>query len=123
MVCAFSVFTHLLHEQSFLYLQEAKRVLKPGGKAVFSFLEFHIYSHWDVFAHNIANLESGHLNQFVSRDGIEAWAHHLGLKIDAIFDGDKPHIPIQEPLRLNDGRVFETLGNLGQSVCVLSKGA
>src|ERR1700704_3527549 len=28
-VCFFSVFTHLLHEQSYLYLQEAKRVLKP----------------------------------------------------------------------------------------------
>lgn len=31
-VCFFSVFTHLLHEQSYLYLQEAKRVLKPGGQ-------------------------------------------------------------------------------------------
>lgn len=29
MVCFFSVFTHLLHEQSYAYLEEARRVLKP----------------------------------------------------------------------------------------------
>src|SRR4051812_14631544 len=37
-VCFFSVFTHLSHEDSYRYLCEAKRVLKPGGKIVFSFL-------------------------------------------------------------------------------------
>jgi len=31
MVCFFSVFTHLLHEDSYRYLLEAHRVLKPGG--------------------------------------------------------------------------------------------
>ena len=36
MVCFFSVLTHLLHEQSYQYLQEARRVLKPGGKIIFS---------------------------------------------------------------------------------------
>jgi SAM-dependent methyltransferase len=37
LVCFFSVFTHLLHEQTYCYLEEARRVLKPGGKIVFSF--------------------------------------------------------------------------------------
>ena len=37
-VCFFSVFTHLVHEETFEYLREARRVLKPGGKIVFSFL-------------------------------------------------------------------------------------
>ena len=31
MVCFISVFTHLMQEESFLYLREAQRVLKPGG--------------------------------------------------------------------------------------------
>ena len=39
MILAFSVFTHLLHEESFIYLEDFKRVLKPGGSVVFSFLE------------------------------------------------------------------------------------
>ena len=43
------VFTHLLHEHSYLYLCEAKRVLKPGGKIVLSFLEFANALHWGVF--------------------------------------------------------------------------
>ena len=49
MVCFFSVFTHLLHEQSYVYLRDAKRVLKSGGRIVFSFLEFSMPSHWSVF--------------------------------------------------------------------------
>lgn len=34
MVCFFSVFTHLLLEQTFLYLEEARRVLRPGARSV-----------------------------------------------------------------------------------------
>ncbi|NBW95850.1 MAG: methyltransferase domain-containing protein, partial [Planctomycetia bacterium] len=49
MLCAFSLFTHLLHEESYVYLQESFRVLKPGGKVVMSFLEFAAPSHWNVF--------------------------------------------------------------------------
>lgn len=38
--CVFSVFTHLLHQESFIYLQELRRVTRPGGLVLFSFLEF-----------------------------------------------------------------------------------
>ena len=48
-VCFFSVFTHLLHEESYVYLREAKRVLKPGGKIALSFLDFQLESHWKIF--------------------------------------------------------------------------
>lgn len=122
MVCFFSVFTHLLHEQSYGYLREAKRVLKPGHLIVFSFLEFSIPSHWAVFESSLADIgESKPLNMFISRDAIAAWADHLGLQIKAIHDGDKPHIPLPHPIVFDDGRVMEGSGNLGQSVCILLK--
>ena len=37
---AFSVFTHLLHAETYLYLEEMFRCLKLGGAVVCSFLEF-----------------------------------------------------------------------------------
>ncbi len=122
MVCFFSVFTHLLHEESYVYLSEAKRVLRTGGRIVFSFLEFRIPSHWAVFAQDVANVGSHQvLNQFMSRDAIEAWAMHLDLQVESIHDGDKPHISIAEPLQFDSGRSIEGMGSLGQSVCVLVK--
>ena len=89
MVCFFSVFTHLLHEETYNYLIEAKRVLKPGGKIIFSFLEFFIPCHWDVFENDYLHLNSEKpLNMFIGRDAVKAWSEHLNLKIEGIFDGD-----------------------------------
>jgi ubiquinone/menaquinone biosynthesis C-methylase UbiE len=119
-VCFFSVFTHLRHEESYCYLQEAKRVLRRHGRIVFSFLEFSIASHWNVFEGNVAGVHSDQpLNQFMSRDGIESWARHLDLRMVDVFDGDKPFIPLTQPVELEDGQRFEKLGMMGQSVAVL----
>lgn len=121
MVCFFSVFTHLLFEQSYIYLQEAKRVLKPSGKIVFSFLEFRIPSHWAVFESDVIGIhQEKPLNMFIGRDGIEAWAAHLGMHVEAILDGDKENIQLSQPVSLS-GRSFTEKGFLGQSVCVLVK--
>lgn len=121
-VCFFSVFTHLSHEDTYRYLAEAKRVLKPGGKIVFSFLEFRIPCHWDIFQDSLVKSRTGlHLNQFMDRDGIQTWALNLGLKLDSIHNGDQPHIPLANPVYWENGTVMREAGNLGQSVAVLSK--
>jgi ubiquinone/menaquinone biosynthesis C-methylase UbiE len=121
MVCFFSVFTHILPEHTFLYLQEAKRVLKPNSKIIFSFFEFYISSHWTTFETDVKTIDKPRLfDMFLSREAINAFAQHLGLKIDNFYDGDKPHIRLNQPVKFEDGRILETIGQLGQSICVLS---
>lgn len=119
-VCFFSVLTHLTHEESFKYLADASRVLKPGGKVVFSFLEFRIPAHWYIFDGVLKDSNPDKvLNQFMDRDAIAAFALRLGFRVEALIDGDKPHIPLAEPITYDDGREVHDMGLLGQSVAVL----
>ena len=102
-VAAFSVFTHLFHEESYIYLQDAVRALRRNGSIVFSFLES-AYG-WRIFEDMVDHKRAGnrgHLNMFIERAQIEAWAAHLGLQIATL-----------ESVSLQDGR--------SQSVAVLRK--
>lgn len=90
MVCAFSLFTHLQHAETYLYLEDCIRVLKPGGKIVFSFLEFSEPGHWHVFHDTVEvqrNSTVRHLNQFIERSSIETWCQHLGIEIEGFVAG------------------------------------
>lgn len=78
---SFSVFTHLLHEETYTYLCEIRRVLKPGGKLVFSFLEFEEDAHWQHFQQSVDGLrlaKKGQLNAFTERRVLEIWARRAG---------------------------------------------
>jgi ubiquinone/menaquinone biosynthesis C-methylase UbiE len=122
MVCAFSVFTHLLHEETYLYLKEIKRVLKPRGRCVFSFLDFSVPAHWTVFETNLENVnQRSVLNQFMDSGAIRAWCQHLGFEVLAIHPGSEPHIQLPDPVQFEDGSVMTGKGSMGQSVCVIQK--
>lgn len=122
-VCFFSVLTHLRHEESYLYLEEAVRVAQPGSAIVFSFLEFEVESHWDVFEATLSSLRADgglHVNQFMSRDLIAAWARSLGVEVERIQRGDVPHIDLTNPeFVATQNPVVDGRSNLGQSVAVL----
>lgn len=111
MVCFFSVMTHLRHEQSFWYLEEAKRVLKPGGLILFSFLEFAEPGHMPVFWATLREAKARlatPMNVFMDRCGIQRFADALALEVLDFRYGHEHVVPE---------------GSLGQSVCVLRKPA
>lgn len=119
----FSVFTHLLHEESYLYLEEAHRVLKPGGKVIFSFLEFAVDHNWAVFRANVDWVRdrtiAGHLNVFQHRSDIRVWARQLGFEVDTFWPGDARLINVEPDVA--SAEVPAGPYALGQSVCVLRK--
>ena len=121
MVCFFSVFTHLLHDETFVYLREGKRVLKSGGKIVLSFLDFRIDSHWSIFQSDVERLGIGSapMNVFISVDMLHEWAKHLDLDVETIRDGDEPYIPLSAPVTYENGTVLKDRAAFGQSVCVM----
>jgi ubiquinone/menaquinone biosynthesis C-methylase UbiE len=92
MICAFSLFTHLLHTETYIYLEEAVRVLKPGGRMVFSFLEFEELAHWDIFVRtkNARKTCNPPLDMFIERNAINTWATHLDLIVEQFIAGAGP---------------------------------
>jgi SAM-dependent methyltransferase len=90
-VAVFSVFTHLLHSETYLYLEDIMRVLKPGGKLVFSFLEFANLRHWPLFLSDVngrRNTEDAPLTTFIERSAIETMAAALGYKLNCYVNSD-----------------------------------
>jgi len=111
MFCCFSVFTHLLHSETYLYLEEMARALTPDGRIVFSFLEFLQPGHWAVFNGTVEGQRTSqvpHLNMFIERGAIEAWCKRLGLEIVRFVDG-------------TDGSPWGG-APLGQSIAILALG-
>ena len=123
-VAFFSVFTHLLFEHTYQYLEEAKRVLAPRGFIVFSFHELASPAQWNVFEATVHHARNGiprTLNIFIERPAIRAWADHLHLEVVDVRGGDEPFAPLGAPIRFASGVVQSGLGYLGQSVAVLAR--
>jgi SAM-dependent methyltransferase len=123
-VVFYSVVTHLMHHETFAYLLEAKRVLKPGGCIVMSFLELADPQHWNTFVTTVAaaqRRERQPLNAFIEVSVIEVWASKLGLVLERMFRAGTPRVALSDPIIMDNGRKVTSFRNLGQSVAVLRK--
>lgn len=85
MVCAFSVFTHIPEAESLAYLKEARRVLKPGGAVVFSFLDPTAAAHRAHIRHPLIEAVATRLfwapNVATRQDDVRRWAEAAGLQV------------------------------------------
>jgi len=97
-------------------------VLKLGGKIVFSYLDYEVPAHWNIFMQDVdASIGIHPLNVFLSQETINAWASRLQLRVESLHKGDEAFIPLSEPVKLESGQILERFAYLGQSVCVLVK--
>lgn len=93
-----SVFTHLYPAEAYLYIEDAFRALKPGGKMVFSFLELEDPAHDRIWNSNLKRLRNGksaeQLDSFMHRDWIRRFARDAGFGEPQFTDGsDGSHHP------------------------------
>jgi ubiquinone/menaquinone biosynthesis C-methylase UbiE len=114
LICAFSVFTHLEHEDSYLYLKDALRVIRPGGRFIFSCLPMDTPLARDVFLASTRDdfqARWGKVrNVTTSRDLMEEIARFAGWAPVHWYHGEEQNI------ELPDGA---GLAALGQSSCIL----
>lgn len=87
-VCAFSVFTHIPDDQSVAYLKEARRVLKPTGVVVFSFLDPEVPQHRAQIRPPLLESVLTRLfwapNVATTQADIERWASSTGFGIETL---------------------------------------
>lgn len=120
--CAFSVFTHLKHEESFVYLQDIARALRPGGRILFSFLDF--AHNWAVFHNMVANVRTKKpvpLDQFMDPAALPTWARHLGLIHERTYGGSTDKFVLSKPVKMKDGRTLSGEISAGHSYCLMRK--
>jgi SAM-dependent methyltransferase len=121
-VCAFSLITHLLDEEVFLYFREAARVLKPKGVAVFSFLDFAHPTHQKRLAEYIAAYKAQRdLLKFFERDTLCRFAEMVGMTVVEIIDGGTAFPASGQRVAMTNGAPAASSVVNGQSLLFLER--
>ena len=121
-VCAFSLITHLLDEEAFLYFRETARVLKPGGLAVFSFLDFAHWFHQKRWAEYVEGYKAQRdLLKFFEKDTLARFGEMVGLKVVEIIEAGEPFQVSGKRSSLSDGTPAPQSVTSGQSVLFMTK--
>jgi SAM-dependent methyltransferase len=122
LACFFSVFTHLPFEACFRLLLEARRVVRPGGRVVVSFLELALDEHWPIFQASTDTIAvARHHNQFVHRDDLATLGRRAGLAPIRVQGGYDHVVEIEGTHRRDDGEVVTSPARLGQSWMVFER--
>jgi len=120
-VVAYSVITHLLDEEIYEYFLDARRVLKSGGVAIFSFLDFMYASHVDNFFKHASHHRHGHgdILKYTTKEILSLFADRAGFSGVEFIDGAEqlPTSELASPLVPQD-RIPATFA-VGQSSCIM----
>ncbi|HTZ20285.1 MAG TPA: class I SAM-dependent methyltransferase [Opitutaceae bacterium] len=121
-VTFFSVFTHLVDEDCYRYLREARRVAQSRARIVVTFLDFDEPWHYPIFEDSLASTDPDRvLNRFLSKSALQKWCEVLGLQLEHVYTGSRPWIPIDHDIIYDDGRRVAGLAEFGQSVAILRR--
>jgi SAM-dependent methyltransferase len=93
MICVFSVINHMEHEDAYLYFKEALRIVRPGGRFVFSCLPIDREQAREVFFKSAGmDMQTRHTkirHVVTSKDLIAEIARLAGWTPVRWYDGDE----------------------------------
>jgi hypothetical protein len=113
-VCGFSLITHLLDDEVFAYFRETRRVMKTGGIAVFSFLDF-VHNRAKFVRYQSNRGARPDLLKFFEKSTLTMFADENGFDVVEFIDGGADTAP-RKSGRLLDGRPAPKSIRFGQSV-------
>lgn len=121
-VCAFSVMTHLLDEEVYMYFQQSARVLKRGGVAVFSFKDFSLPCHRTEFLHFAQYQHERHdVLKCFEKDTLRFFGEAVGMEVIEFQDAFVESPAKFPQQRLPDGTHSGNLLVMGQSLAYFRK--
>jgi SAM-dependent methyltransferase len=120
-VCGFSLITHLLDEVIFEYFLETRRVLRDGGVAVFSFLDFDVPHMREMFLRHarMHRHGQGDLLRFTTRTILNHLANGAGFSATSFHDGMENVVGPSSRTKMIDDTLPPKTATLGQALCVM----
>ena len=121
LVTGFSVLTHLIDEEVFDYFRETRRVLRPGGTALFTFFDFHNPQHEEMFITHASHHRGGQgdMLKFTTPDVLQLFVRRCGFASARFIDGQEPIAVSGLPSPLLDVSRLPSTFQMGQSTCLL----